>query len=45
MVPRICRLRSPDAFAVKIPAIPITFVDGCAELRLAENTKLLVNRI
>ena len=39
------RLSTLDASAVKIPATPVTFVDCCAELRLAENTELLVNQI
>jgi len=44
MGPRICRSTSLDAFAEKTPVTPVTFVDCCAELRLAENTELLVNR-
>jgi len=45
MGPRLRRRRSPDAFAVKTPVTPVTFVDFCAELHLTENTELLVNRI
>ena len=44
MGPRHCRQKSLDAFAVKKPATPVTLVGFCAELRLSENTELLVNR-
>jgi len=45
MGPRLCRKKSLDAFAVKTPATPVTLVGFCAELRLTENTDLLVNPI
>jgi len=45
MGPRQCRQKSLDAFGVKKPATSVTLVGFCAELRLTENTELLVNRI
>ena len=45
MGPRLRRRRSLDAFGVKTPVTPVTFVDFCVEPRLTENTELLGNRI
>jgi len=37
--------RSLDAFGVKTPVTPITLVGLSADLRVTENTELLVNRV